>query len=227
MTIGLSSGRKLLSRYLYFNWKEPDIKVRNFHIELLDRAHIRGFIESWHYSKSINGVMASYCFGLFDGSRMIGAMLYGKMAMAGQWKKYGDAADDVIELRRLCCIDDTPKNTESRFIGLTLRWLKRHTTIKTVISYADPNFGHSGVIYRASNFRHIGMSAKGRVIIWNGKRYHDKTIRTKYKGRLKPFAIRVKAALDTGAAEYVKQDGKFIYRYDLKRNGAPPGRFTS
>lgn len=192
------------------------MKVRDFQIKNVPRSEVKEFIESWHYSKSINGLKWSYCFVLLNGEEIIGAMLYGLMAMKGQWKKYGERKEDVVELRRLCCIDDTPKNTESRFIGLTLRWLKRNTEIKTVISYADPNYGHSGIIYKASNFKNVGKSANGRVILWNGKKYHDKTIRTKYNGALKPYALKVKNALDSGDAEYKKQVGKIIYRYNLK-----------
>jgi len=61
------------------------------------------------------------------------------------------------------------------------------------------------------------MTAKGRVIMYQGKRYHDKTIRTKYKGELKPFAKRIKEALVTGEAKYVKTKGKHIYIYDFKK----------
>ncbi len=107
------------------------------------------------------------------------------------------------------------KISESYFIGQTLKWLKKNTEIKTIVSYADPNYGHSGIIYRATNFKHVGMSSAGRVIIYNGKKYHDKTIRTKYKGELKPFAKQVKEALDKGEAYYKKQLPKHIYVYEL------------
>ena len=70
---------------------------------------------------------------MLDGSTLIGAMIYGKIAMADVWKKYADNESDLIELRRLCCIDDTPKNTESYFIGKTLKWLKQNTTITSYI----------------------------------------------------------------------------------------------
>ena len=93
------------------------------------RNQIADFIEQWHYSQNINGVVSDYCFSLLDGSTLIGAMIYGKIAMADVWKKYADNESDLIELRRLCCIDDTPKNTESYFIGQTLRWLKQNTDI--------------------------------------------------------------------------------------------------
>lgn len=191
--------------------------VTEFTVSPCDRSEIRDFIETWHYSKNINGLMSDYCFKLTDKGNLIGAMIYGRIAMAGVWKKYADSELELTELRRLCCIDDTPKNTESFFIGATIRWLKKNTSVKTIISYADTTYNHSGVIYRASNFKHSGMTAKGRVIMFDGKRYHDKTIRTKYKGELKPFAKRIKEALETGEATYHDTLGKHIYIYNLTK----------
>lgn len=185
-------------------------------VEPCERKEIRDFIEKWHYSHNINGLLSQYCFKLMDGDTMVGAMIYGGLGMANCWKKYAENKEDIIELRRLCCIDDTPKNTESYFIGKTLKWLLKNTSIKKVISYADNTYGHKGIIYQASNFKHLGKTAKGRVIMWNGKRYHDKTIRTKYKGELKPFAKRVKEALEKGEAHYEETKGKEIYLYDLE-----------
>lgn len=182
-----------------------------------DRIEIRDFIEANHYSGSINGVKGNHYFLLEHDGTVVGGMIYGQLGMANTWKKYGAQESDVLELRRLCLIDDTPKNAESFFIGQTLRWLKNNTTVQTIVSYADPNYGHSGVIYKATNFSMIGMTAPGRVILWNGKKYHDKTIRTMYKGRLKPFAQRVKDALDRGDAFYAKQEPKYIYVKQLRK----------
>jgi len=190
--------------------------VKNFKVVLRERNEIRDFIEKWHYSKNINGLMSNYCFKLLDeDSNLIGAMIYGKIAMANVWKRYAEKESDLIELRRLCCIDDTPKNTESFFIGHTLRWLKKNTSIKTVISYADTTYNHSGIIYKASNFKNMGITSAGKVIMYEGKRYHDKTIRTTYNGKLKPFAQKIKSALEDGQATYVKTTGKYIYIYKL------------
>lgn len=191
--------------------------VRDFKVELCDRRDVVKFIEHWHYSKNVNGLTTDYCFRLLDiNGDMIGAMIYGKIAMANVWKKYVSVENDLVELKRLCCIDNTPKNTESFFIGGTLRWLKKNTDIKTVISYADTTYSHEGTIYKACNFSHNGMTSKGKVIMYDGKRYHDKTIRTKYKGKLKPFAVKIKEALETGEAKYVDTLGKHIYLYNLK-----------
>lgn len=186
-------------------------------VQLVERRDVKDFIEEHHYSHNINGLKASYCFGLYDGTTMVGAMIYGGFSMANQWRKYGEREEDVLELRRLVLIDDTPKNSESFFIGATLRWLKKNTNVKTIISYADPNYGHSGVVYKATNFHHLGMTSPGRVIMFNGKKYHDKAIRAKYKGKPKPFALKLKEALNTGEAYYVKQKPKHVYAFPLKK----------
>ena len=189
----------------------------DYSVELVARSDIRSFIEANHYSGSINGVMSSFSFALLDGANLVGAMIYGPLGMANAWKKYADKPDHVIELRRLALIDDTPKNAESFFIAKTLRWLKKNTEIKQVVSYADPNYGHEGTIYKAANFRHVGMTSKGKVIWWQGKKYHDKAIRTTYNGKLKPFAERLKQALEAGEAVYAVQEPKHIYVMEINK----------
>jgi hypothetical protein len=164
--------------------------------------------------------MATYCFRLDYQGQMIGAMLYGQLGMANAWKKYAEQPDKVIELRRLCLIDETPKNSESFFIGKTLRWLKQNTLIETIVSYADPNHGHEGIIYQATNFDLVGKTSRGKVILHQGRRYHDKAIRTTYKGQLKPFAQKLKDALESGEACYLDQEPKLIYVKKLRKKKA-------
>lgn len=132
-------------------------------------------------------------------------------------KKFADNKNDVIELRRLCCVDETPRNTESYFIGKSLRMLRKLWAGKFVVSYADLEYGHGGIIYQASNFQK-GDFIKGSdvIISSNGKRYHDKAIRTKYKGVLKPFAVKLLYELENGMAYRKKTKGKQTYIYKLK-----------
>jgi hypothetical protein len=186
-------------------------------VKLVKISDIKSFVEKWHYSHNINGLKVSYCFGLFDGDSLVGACVFGEIAMANVYKKYVTNRHDLMELRRLCCIDNTPKNTESFFIGKCLRWLKNNTTIQKVISYADNHYNHTGIVYKASNFKYLGQTAKGKIINYNGKIYHDKTIRTKYKGKLKPYAVKIKQALQDGTAFYEDRVGKNIYLYEFHR----------
>ena len=190
--------------------------LQGWYVKKVNRSDIKEFIERWHYSKSINGCKASFCYALFNQeNKMMGALFYGGMAMANQWKKFGEQESDVIELRRLCCVDDTPKNAESFFIGWSLRELKKDWGGKIVVSYADKEFGHEGIIYKASNWDMVGETKGAKVIIYGEKRYHDKTIRTKYKGKLKPYAQKIKNALENNEAYYKNTKGKYTYTYKL------------
>lgn len=193
------------------------------------RTHIKNFIEQHHYSHNINGLSSTYCFALNDNNTLIGAMIIGKMAMPNQWKKYAFNnhcnEHTVLELRRLVLIDNTQKNAESYFIAKALKWLKKHTDIQAIVSYADPNYGHEGTIYKAANFTPLGQTSPGRIIVYNGKKYHDKTLRSYHKGKLKPLSIQLKHALETGEAHYIKQAPKNIYIYYL-HNGKKLNRNT-
>jgi len=191
------------------------MSVKDFRVVYCERVEIEDFIVKNHYSGSINGCDAAYCFRLMDDTKIIGAAFFGRLAMANQWKRFGDKAEDVIELRRLCCIDDTPKNTESYFIGSMLRWLKQNTHHKVVVSYADAEHGHSGTIYKASNFQYLGKQKGAKVIVWDGKHYHDKTIRTKYNGEVKPYGKKIIKALENGEAFYKDTAGKHTYIYKV------------
>ena len=193
------------------------MKVKDMKVSLCSRQEISDFIETNHYSKSINGCISDYCFKLTYDDVIIGAAFFGRMAMRNQYKKYSDKPEDIIELRRLCCIDDTPRNTESYFISKMMRYLRLNTAIKKVVSYADQEHGHTGIIYKASNFQYLGMTKGAKVIMLNGRSYHDKSIRTMYNGKLKPFAQRIKDALADGTAYYKDTAGKHTYVYEWKR----------
>lgn len=47
--------------------------------------------------------------------------------------------------------------------------------------------------------------------------YHDKAIRTMYNGALKPFARRLKDALEAGEAVYRVKKEKYCYVYTISR----------
>lgn len=197
-------------------------KVKSFTVEPTTIQNVTNFVKHWHYSKNVNGLRSRNIFQLKSNDSMIGCIVYGGLAMANNWKKYAEEEKYVIELKRLCCIDKTPKNTESYFIAKTIKWLKANTDYKIIVSHADPFFGHEGIIYQASNFEHIGLTAKCRVIKYQGKLYHDKTIRNYYTNsngekRVKPYAQKIKDALENGEAQYIDVPGKHIYIYRLKK----------
>ena len=197
------------------------IKVSDFTVEAVPRSAIQKFVEKWHYSHSTNGVQHTQCFALFDGMTMIGAMIYALPSMKATAAKYNPINPlRCWELRRLCCIDDTPTNTESYFIGKTLRWLKQNTDAEVIISYSDLHQGHEGTIYKASNFINIGQSPASRVLMVDGKEFHGRSMNNKHRpyGRaLKRRWEAKKAGAKDDGIFYVDRKPKNIYVYYLNK----------
>lgn len=180
-----------------------------FQVVRCSRAEVREFIELNHYTHNINGVLSTYCYKVIEhgSSTIIAAALFGKPAMVGQADRYTTNPETLLELRRFVAIDQTPRNFESYVLSKMFKDLKS-IGIDTILSYSDPEQGHTGTIYKALGFTYLGQAPTQRVIQYQGKLYHDKSIRTKYKGQLKPFAQRLKDALLSGEAVYNKVQGK-------------------
>lgn len=200
------------------NLKELSPKL--FKVQICQRNEIKDFIEKWHYSGNINGCISDYCFKLTYENEIIGQAFFGRMQMQNQYKRFSENPEEVTELRRLVTLDETPRNTESYFIQKMLKHLKKNTEIKKVVSYQDQEYGHVGTIYKQSNFKYLDFRKGQKMIKLNlgnneYKLYHDKAIRTKYKGELKPFQKRLKEALENGTQEYVETKGKHTYLYEI------------
>ena len=122
-----------------FKLDEPEtnfsnVNVRDFIVRPVAIQQVKNFIEQWHYSKNVNGLNISNVFGLFYKNQLLGAIIYGSLSMANTWQKYGSKENEVVELKRLCCVDNTKKNTESFFIGKTIKFLKKFTKYKIIVS---------------------------------------------------------------------------------------------
>lgn len=111
-----------------------------------------------HYAH--RAVSVSWAFGAYFNNVLMGIISFGKpasyTACNGICGK--ESSPRVYELNRLWMSDKCPKNSESRFIGWALRMLKQIKPALILISYADTEQGHSGLIYRATNWTYTGLS---------------------------------------------------------------------
>lgn len=115
---------------------------------------------------------------------------------------------------RLVLLDFVPKNTESRFIAFTLRWLKRHTNLLAIVSFADPKYGHRGIVYQASNWIYTGLQKQDRDrLIINGTETHPKSAFNLYgtssltKLREKGLTVETKEREPKHRYVYILRDG--------------------
>ena len=197
------------------------MSVTDFTVEEILRKPAAKFIEKHHYSHSTNGVQSIIHYGLYrEGNfgipKMIGAMMYAYPSMPATAAKYNPInPEKCLELRRLVCIDDTPKNTESYFIGQTFKLLKRDTDMEVIVSFADQHHGHTGVIYKATNFDYLGETAKGRILMVDGKETHSRSLNQIKRPYGRELNRRYKAGDEN--IFWKKTKPKHIYVYYLNK----------
>jgi hypothetical protein len=122
------------------------------------------------------------------------------------------------ELTRLVLLDEVPKNSESKFIGWTLKWLAKNTDLVALISYADPLFGHNGTIYQATNWIYTGVQeAPGPRLAIDGKEVPARTVYKNYK-TLSVKILRERGINISSLPRIAKHRYVYILRPEL-RNG--------
>ena len=181
---------------------------------------VRRFLKEWHYSDYVN-IQAKHTFGLYRDGRfgipeLIGVCVYTRPAGPSAGQSYHpDAPDKVLELRRLCLIDDTPKNSESYFVSKTLKWLKLNTDWEFVISYADQNQGHKGIIYRAANFNYLGETGVSKSLEVDGRSMHIRTLSMLDR----PYGVEINKRYKDGDpnVKIIQSLPKHIYTFNLKK----------
>ena len=150
--------------------KAKDIIVRVIPKKVADK-----FVKERHYSHKV-AATGLVNFGAFLDNKLIGVAQWGrpinKYLQINVVKNSG--WNSFLELNRLVCIDDTPKNTESRFIAICLKLLKENAPqVKWVISFADATQCGDGTIYRASGFKLISINDSEQLyVLPNGEKVH-------------------------------------------------------
>uniref|UniRef100_A0A6M3L638 Uncharacterized protein n=1 Tax=viral metagenome TaxID=1070528 RepID=A0A6M3L638_9ZZZZ len=189
--------------------------VKAYQVNNITREEAAPFVEKWHYSHSCPS--GKFFFGLFFNEVLLGVAVFGHPTGRQQANAYwGSAPNKLIELRRLCCIDATPKNTESRFISICLRALA-HTDYEAVLAMADINIGHQGIIYQASNFKRIKVNSHPRYRVFlDGKEIHDRKF-AKQRHELNMTNKEVLLHLFGDRVEFKKGKCKLAYLYILRK----------
>lgn len=123
----------------------------------------------------------SVAFGLFYYGEIKGVICYGTPSSAPLRKGIAgiENAGNVVELTRLWVCDSVPRNGESFLIGRTLK----HAGKEIIVSYAEIQHGHLGVVYQATNWLYTGLSAKRTNWVVEGINKHCQTLADKYSAK--------------------------------------------
>jgi len=149
------------------------------YVERIPNAMTHDFILNRHYARRLPSI--SYAFGLFYDGVLEGICTFGTPSSAPLrtgicGKEYSHL---VIELNRLFLLNNK-RNDASRLIGASMRMLPKP---RIIVSFADMAHGHTGGVYRASNFIYCGLSAKRTAWKVRGLEHlHGQTIADEFRG---------------------------------------------
>lgn len=168
-------------------------------------SDIRHIFEQFHYKKGAMGGGISICFAMFINDKLVGGSVMGKPRHEKKYK-------NCIDIRRMACLDESPCNSESWFLSQIIKWCASNTDYNYVLSYSDKTVGHNGTIYKASNFKNIGLTTPTKYVDWNGKIYHPRSlsIERPYSHELRKAVVNGEAVIHTGLP-------KIIWLYEISK----------
>lgn len=156
-----------------------EMALENYNIKQIDYKTAMDVVIREHYLH--RKAPCSIAFGLFLGDDIKGVVCYGtpssaplRSGIAGH-----ENAFNVAELTRLWVCDSVPRNGESFLIGRTVKKAGK----EIIVSFAEIQQGHLGIVYQATNWIYTGLSAKRTNWAIEGVDKHCQTIADKYTAK--------------------------------------------
>lgn len=131
------------------------------------------FVTQKHYSRRASIFWAG--FGLEEDGQIMGVAVYGQPSPPIQKHAFQDRDFRLYELARVV-VQSKTKNASSFLVANSLKLLEPKPC--AVISYADMEQNHCGIIYQATNWLYTGATkSHDKAYIVDGKRTHPMTLR--------------------------------------------------
>lgn len=133
-------------------WRNGDLEC-----EVVERDLANKIIVENHYSGKFYN--ATYIhLGAFWKGELVGIAQYGHAMNPTSQESVvpGTGPKEYLELNRLWIDDSMPKNSESAFLALTMKYIKATTPVRWVQSFADERCKLFGAVYQACSFIYCG-----------------------------------------------------------------------
>lgn len=170
-------------------------------------------VEHWHYSRSMP-TLPVIKLGCWENSLFIGAILFSRGANKNLGSFAGLTQYEVCELTRIALNKHIVNVTQLLKLGIAkLKVLTPGTRL--IISYADPNQGHLGIVYQAGNWLYAGQTPDSYL-------YKDKSGRVWHQRQVSKTGVipqygKLRAVPKIDECEKIPQIGKFRYLYPLDK----------
>lgn len=146
----------------------------DFHVKEIERKLANDLIVKNHYSKKFYNVTYIH-LGVFICGELLGVLQYGyamNPASCGSVVE-GTKMDEYLELNRMWLDDKAKRNSETKAISYSLRYIRsKFPKIKWIQSFADERCGCFGIVYQAASFSFYGEHVSTFWTV-DGEVYHN------------------------------------------------------
>ena len=175
---------------------------------------IRYACMNFHYAKAVPSTQYSY--NVYNEQKeWCGVILFGGGAKCHIACPFDMVQGEVLELVRVALNGKQPCTSEC--VAAALRQLHKDAPqVKIVVSYADLDQKHAGIIYQATNWIYLGNNNEGQLgaFIIHGKKMHPKSV---YSKGWKQSLEWLRENVDPNAEKFMT-DGKhkYIFVFDKR-----------
>lgn len=133
------------------------------------------FVVAKHYSRRAPIFWAA--FGLVEAGNLEGVCVFGQPSPQSQRCAFRDRDFRLFELARLV-VQTATRNAASFLVGSSLSLLRPRPC--AVVSFADTEMGHVGIVYQATNWLYTGpVKSHAPTYLVDGKRVHPNTLQAR------------------------------------------------
>ncbi len=178
----VKSNPELIKYRIKHLFHKPSFDFLNCELRVISSQQAEEFLLSYHYQGS--GRSGTTTIGAFNNGNLIAVCVFTSISRMEMAEKQSLSYDVIRELSRFCIHPSyQTKNFATWFLAKSRKLLcKNEPKIKLLISFADPNFGHNGTIYKADNWIYDGETSPSYWYV-NSKFIivHKKTVWNKAK----------------------------------------------
>lgn len=181
-------------------------------LTLANQSAIHYACMNFHYAKRVPVV--AIAFNVYENEHWCGVICYGWGANPHIAEIYDKWNGQVLELVRVAL--NGKQTTTSECLSASLREIKNYAPcLDLIVSYADADQEHKGIIYQATNWIYVGLmneGSKSNFIIY-GKKIHPRSVGAK---NWKVSLEWIKQNIDKSATQETTK-GKHKYLFPLNK----------
>lgn len=173
-----------------------NLRASDFLVADADKDEARAFIRQYHYSRGCSNTHV-HMHGLFNSGELLGVAQWLPPTRVAAESVNKDRWQRVLSLSRLAVHPDVPTNGASFLLGRSIRIIHSEQKWVSLVTYADDFMGHTGQIYRATNWEYVGrMRGSPRWEDAEGRQVARKSTRSRTNAEMEALGYRMVGVFD-------------------------------